>query len=377
MYYLIFATLLCVLVLGDSIGTPVYRAVLSPFASKPSSQTTSNDKTISFTAKSSPKLNAQLVNFISGGLAGTISSTLTFPLEIIKTQLQSSRLATSKANPVQVLMQIIKDEGPKGLFRGLKPMLVGIIPTRAIYFWAYTSSKGILYPKLGQTPFVHLLSAFAAGITSNTITNPLWMVKTRFQILPDISVGQVAFKNYGEVIKAIMKEEGVSGFFKGLSASYVGCFEGAIQWICYEELKSILSHTNFDNKKLNSNINSDNNNKNYHNLIDNSQPKITSLVGIKRNPSTIEFFFAAAFSKFVAICATYPHEVVRTRLREQATNGAFKYSGFVNTLQRIAKEEGISGLYGGLSIHLLRSVPNAAIMFVSFELVSRWLEDPT
>ena len=32
------------------------------------------------------------------------------------------------------------------------------------------------------------------------------------------------------------------------------------------------------------------------------------------------------------------------------------------------------GLYRGMDIHLLRSVPNAAIMFLSYELVNSWLE---
>jgi hypothetical protein len=41
---------------------------------------------------------------------------------------------------------------------------------------------------------------------------------------------------------------------------------------------------------------------------------------------------AAASAKMVAIMATYPHEVVRTRMREQAVHGTFKYKGFLNTL---------------------------------------------
>jgi Mitochondrial carrier protein len=31
------------------------------------------------------------------------------------------------------------------------------------------------------------------------------------------------------------------------------------------------------------------------------------------------------------------------------------------------------GLYGGIGIHLMRSVPNAAVMFVTFEVASKWL----
>ena len=46
---------------------------------------------------------------------------------------------------------------------------------------------------LGDGPLNHLASAFAAGITSNTLTNPLWMVKTRFQLMADTSRGQVSF----------------------------------------------------------------------------------------------------------------------------------------------------------------------------------------
>ncbi len=110
----------------------------------------------------------QLANFFAGGLAGTIASTLTMPLEIVKTQLQSSRMG--KSGPRVLVQKIMQSEGPKGFFKGLKPMIVGIVPTRAIYFWAYSTSKATLSPKVGDGPLNHILSAFAAGITSNTVS---------------------------------------------------------------------------------------------------------------------------------------------------------------------------------------------------------------
>lgn len=166
------------------------------------------------------------------------------------------------------------------------------------------------------------------------------MVRTRYQLLADQSLGQKAFRNYGEVVRSIWAEEGFKGFFKGLTASYIGCFEGAIHWIVYEKLKTRIQNTKKD--------------------------------GEKTTPT--ELFFAAAASKFTAICLTYPHEVVRTRLREQAANGVFKYQGFFQALARIAREEGSKGLYSGLGMHLLRSVPNAAIMFATYEVVGAWLK---
>lgn len=305
----------------------------------------------------------QIVNFLSGGLAGTVSSTLTLPLEVIKTQLQSSRLG-SNSGPLSVARLVFQTGGLRGFFKGIKPLLIGIIPTRAIYFWAYGSTKASLTPSLGNGPVNHLLSAFAAGITSNTIMNPWWMVKTRFQIIADKSVGQVQFKNYGDLVKLIWKEEGIAGFYKGVVASYVGCVEGAIQWIVYEKVKDVLQLT------ANRRVAAEGGRGNTGGSQGAGANKGKDGKGEVRPE---EFFAAAALSKTVAILLTYPHEVVRTRMREQAVNGVYKYKGFVNTLRLLAREEGFRGCYSGMGIHLARSVPNAAVMFLVFELTSKVL----
>lgn len=52
--------------------------------------------------------------------------------------------------------------GLKGFFRGLPPTLVGIIPARATYFWAYSTSKHALTPSLGDSTLTHILSGIAA-----------------------------------------------------------------------------------------------------------------------------------------------------------------------------------------------------------------------
>ena len=165
--------------------------------------------------------------------------------------------------------------------------------------------------------------------------------------MADASVGQRAFKNYRDVAQAIYKEEGIPGFFKGITASYVGCFEGAIQWIVYEKLKSILSAPRPAPAPPSNTIGSKKASRMDLTIFLPGQktltftdktPKIEAPVG--RVPKPIELFLAAAVSKGVAIIATYPHEVVRTRLREQATMDVFKYRGFLGALSTIAREEG-------------------------------------
>ena len=67
-------------------------------------------------------------------------------------------------------------------------------------------------------------------------------------------------------------------------------------------------------------------------------------------------FVTGAVSKLIASAATYPHEVIRTRMREKRTMGSTRYSSIFRTVVTVASEEGVRGLYGGMSVHLLRTV---------------------
>lgn len=79
---------------------------------------------------------------------------------------------------------------------------------------------------------------------------------------------------------------------------------------------------------------------------------------------------ASGSAKAVASLITYPHEVIRTRLRQPTINGLQKYTGLMQTLKLVVAEEGIGALYGGLTAHMLRVVPNAACMFLIYEVVA-------
>ena len=50
-------------------------------------------------------------------------------------------------------------------------------------------------------------------------------------------------------------------------------------------------------------------------------------------------------------------------------NGLVKYTGIVQCFRLILKEEGFVALYGGLTPHLLRAIPSAAITLGVYELV--------
>ena len=294
------------------------------------------------------------LSLFSGGAAGTIAACITNPLEVIKTQLQSSTsafgdFASGRGHPVTVARAIFREHGPAGFFRGLPPTLVGIIPSRSAYFYSYQRCKTALDPVFPEgSPPNALIAGLFAGIVGNTLTNPIWMVRTRMQLHADASAGQVVYKGYRDVISTIFREEGIKGFYKGIQASYWGCAEGAAQFILYEQLKTRQL------KRLNTE------------QAARGLPPTTEL-------SHMTLFWSAAFSKMFASVFTYPHEVARTRMREQARQGAFKYEGMWQTIRLVAQEEGRQGLYSGMGVHLVKVVPNSALMFLTYEVVRRWL----
>lgn len=287
-----------------------------------------------------------------------MASCLTNPLEVIKTQLQSSSVAAGdlvagRGHPLTIARRIMAEDGVSGFFRGLPPTLVGIIPSRSAYFYAYQRVKRALGPYLAEgSPPNALVAGMVAGICGNTLTNPIWMVRTRMQLHVDVTVGQRAYAGYRDAIATIFREEGIGGFYKGIFASYWGCTEGAAQFILYEQFKTrLLSRENRRRKEL----------------------------GLRptKDLTQMQYFMSAAAAKMMASIVTYPHEVARTRLREQARAGVFKYHGMWQTLGVIAREEGRQGLYSGLGVHLMKVVPNSAFMFLTYEIVRKWLSEYT
>nr|XP_039250389.1 solute carrier family 25 member 36-A-like [Styela clava] len=352
-----------------------------------------------------PKLNKdenRLKHLFAGGIAGCVASIVTCPLDVIKTRQQSSgnaqgvsvlqtktflpkvsnygfhknspfahgrifrarRMQMSQATSIpnsgtflktfiernlkssgnssilQHYRHIMNMEGPRALYKGLGTTLVGVVPSRAIYFYAYSNSKNFYTRNFGldkDSSSLHLVSAGSAGICCTTATSPLWVIKTKLQLHRSVQSNM----SVRECVLKIWQAGGMRGFYRGMTASYAGILETIIHFVIYERLK--LLHVN--NKQLNlSNQNDKNTWKDYATLM-----------------------AIAAMSKTTATCIAYPHEVVRTRLREETKQS--KYRGFFQTLSTVAKHEGVKALYRGLGTQIIRQVPNMAIVMGTYEFL--------
>ena len=251
-----------------------------------------------------------------------------------------SSIAFHVRGTLNVLASIYAKEGLAALWKGVGATVVGVMPSRAIYFSTYAKTKHVLTDRNGgkEGALIHLSAAAAAGVATATATNPIWLIKTRMQLQQ--SQNRI-YANSWDCLRKVVANEGVRGLYKGLSASYLGVAEGTIQWVLYERMKRYL-------KAQSANTGNESNWLNY--------------------------FLAAAGSKLFAATLTYPHEVLRTRLREQsavASSGSpVKYRGLLQAARLIVKEEGAAALYGGMTAHMMRVVPNSAIMFFCYEFLT-------
>merc|ERR1712173_91336 len=87
---------------------------------------------------------------VAGAVSGTIASTITLPMDVIKTRLHMElgekivhdRGGNNKTmKSVVIAKEIIKTEGIKGLFSGLTPRLVKVAPACAIMISSYEYCK--------------------------------------------------------------------------------------------------------------------------------------------------------------------------------------------------------------------------------------------
>ncbi|EGN98044.1 hypothetical protein SERLA73DRAFT_182903 [Serpula lacrymans var. lacrymans S7.3] len=311
-------------------------------------------------------------SMIAGAGGGLVAAVATCPLDVVKTKLQAQPLVVGQPGYLGVLdtvKTILRYDGVRGMYRGLGPTILGYLPTWAIYFTVYdgikrhfgepslgqTKSHDRLYPApqtKGYQPLMrdhawslHICSAMIAGATSATCTMPFWVIKTRFMTQ---SRREVRYRHTFDAAHMIYRTEGLRAFYRGLLPSLLGITHVAVQFPLYEQLKVWAQGP--------------------------SDAPLRSDV----------ILLCSAISKMTASIATYPHEVVRTRLQTQrqpladdaSSDGMVKRHirrGLIYTTKKIIQKEGWTGLYKGLSINLVRTVPNSAVTMLTYELLMRHL----
>ncbi|KAG2484718.1 hypothetical protein HYH03_016465 [Edaphochlamys debaryana] len=146
---------------------------------------------------------------VAGMVAGTASSLIRVPTEVIKQRLQTGEFKGA----VTALRTVMAREGVRGLYAGYGAFLLRDLPFDAIEFVAYEQLKKVYGTAIkrelnpGETS---IIGAFAGGFTG-VITTPLDVLKTR--LMTQGASGR--YKNLFDATVQIARTEGMGAFMSG------------------------------------------------------------------------------------------------------------------------------------------------------------------
>lgn len=194
----------------------------------------------------------------------------------------------------------------------------------------------------------YFFSAVVAGLATQAITNPVFVVKTRMMATDRSSPS--AYPSTAAAFKTIWRQEGWRVFYSGMGISSVSAFQGGIQFAIYDPMTKWYKYRQAaPGKERDGNIN----------------PLATMVI--------------SGIGRAVPLTVTYPYQVIRSRL--QVRDAEVKFGkGIRGVCWQLWKEAGFRGFYRGLVPTICRTMPATWATFLAYEqlkpyLTNRWMGD--
>lgn len=204
-----------------------------------------------------------------GALSSTIATLATYPLDLLRTRLAahpapfsaaSTSLDISRPTMLREARDIVRTRGPLGLYAGLKPTLIEIVPYMTLHFLIYERSKHqasrILENDGKRLKLWHTMSLGAiAGTVSKLVTLPLdnakkvMQVQSQFQSFhiqnqsPLTQQGlHTEYRGVVDVLLSLRKRGGIMSWFRGSVPSILKAApSSAVTFVTYEAAKRYIS----------------------------------------------------------------------------------------------------------------------------------------
>lgn len=282
----------------------------------------------------SATMTAQLA---AGAFAGIMEHSVMFPVDAIKTRMQSMNHPNSYTGVLSAITKISSTEGSMALFKGLSSMVLGAGPAHAVYFATYEFVKRHLI-KDEDKDQLNLIKTATAGssatIVADALMNPFDTLKQRMQLgCNRLPMAQLA--------KHMYKTEGFKSFYYSYPTTIsMNVPFAAMNFVIYETSTKLLNPSN-----------------RYDPLI---------------------HCFCGGLSGATCAALTTPLDCIKTLLqtRGESTNALVRSS---NTLSKAAKTiyqiHGWTGFWRGLRPRVIANIPATAISWTAYELAKHWLLD--
>ncbi|KAH9024866.1 mitochondrial deoxynucleotide carrier, partial [Lactarius pseudohatsudake] len=134
--------------------------------------------------------------------------------------------------------------------------------------------------------------------------------------------------------RTIFRDSVRGGLYRGTSLALVGVRNGALQFMAYEKMKNWASER-------------------------------------KRRRSNAAYTIVPGMSKLGALCASYPYQVVRSRIQvHDSALARTHHRTITSTIVHTWTHEGLTGFYRGLATNLVRVLPGTCVTFVVYENIA-------
>lgn len=283
-----------------------------------------------------------MMDFAAGGVSGTVSKTITAPIERVKLIIQ-----TQDANPKIISGEVARytgigncftrvaaEQGVGAFWRGNFTNCVRYFPTQALNLASKDFFKNAFPRYSPKTDFwaffaVNMVSGGAAGAFSLSFVYPLDYARTR--LASDVGSGKKSFNGLGDcLVKTARGPKGFLSLYNGFGISVAGI-------IPYRGVQFGLNDT----------------------LIGiNPWGKESGFIGLASK------WACAQFSVIMSGFVTYPFDTVRRRLQMESEKKIEDrmYKGALHCAQKILKDEGAKAMFKGAGANVLRGTGAALVL---------------
>jgi len=309
--------------------------------------------------ESEASASASAKDIAFGSLAGMLGKFIEYPFDTVKVRLQSQAedYPLRYRGPLDCLVQGLRHDGVRGMYRGISSPLVGAAAENSLLFFSYNLAQAFtrrtLYPDFGSKdplPIHALITCGAAsGSFASFVLTPIELIKCKMQVqsiftsphlptnspgikLPSTPPGPLA------LIGDVYRTYGIRGFWHGQMGTFLRETGGSAAWFgAYEHVSLTLRHW-----------------RDTDSLPAGDMMLAGAAAGVSYN--------------FVL----FPADSVKSRMQTEAISADEKTKGFWAVGRGMYKAGGLKSLYRGCGITCARSAPSSAIIFLCYEKLKAW-----